>query len=83
MRHVGTSLVMLAAALATGSASAITLTGLTPSTLKVKVGQPVQLTLTATEVPAAGPAWCFFLLTPGRRFRLCRARSHEDRVQCR
>lgn len=65
MRQGGTKIVLLAAALTAGSASAITLTGLTPNTLKVKVGQPVTLTLTATGVPAAGPSSCFFILTPG------------------
>jgi hypothetical protein len=65
MRQGGTKLVLLAAALTAGSASAITLTGLTPNTQKVKVGQPVTLTLTATGVPPQGPPLCFFNLTHG------------------
>ena len=65
MRHAGTSVGLLAAALTAASASAITLTGLTPSTLKVKVGQQVTLTLTATGVPPQGSPLCFFTLADG------------------
>ena len=65
MRQGGTKIVLLAAALTAGSASAITLTGLTPNTLKVKVGQPVTLTLTATGVPPQGTPLCFFMLADG------------------
>jgi hypothetical protein len=47
------------------SASAFTITGLTPSTVKVKVGQPITFTVTATGVPAQGAQSCFFWMTPG------------------
>ncbi len=65
MRHGKVSFVMLAVVLTGATVSAITITGLTPATVKVKVGQPVIFTLTATGVPAQGPPSCFFALTPG------------------
>jgi hypothetical protein len=65
MRHDRTGIASVMAALICASASAITITGLTPSTAKVKVGQPITFTLAATGVPSAGPPLCFFTLTPG------------------
>ncbi len=65
MRYTRVVLSVLGAALIAPFASAVTITGLTPSTLKVKVGQQVTLTLTATGISAQGPAACFFWLAPG------------------
>jgi hypothetical protein len=56
--------VLFAAAIAS-VASAITITGITPSAVKVKVGQPITFTLTATGIPAQGHAMCFFWLDAG------------------
>jgi hypothetical protein len=65
MKHARMVLSALGTLAVASLASAITITGLSPSAVKVKVGQPITFTLTATGIPAQGHAMCFFRLVPG------------------
>jgi hypothetical protein len=65
MNHARLVFAVLSVLTVAALASAVTITGIAPSTVKVKVGQPVTFTLTATGVPTQGHAMCFFRLVPG------------------
>jgi hypothetical protein len=65
MKHARIVVSALVAPALASLASAMTITGITPSAVKVKVRQPITFTLTGSGVPTKGFAQCFFVVNFG------------------